>query len=67
MKSIKALKKSRNNVKVQEKLASIEKACLSNSNLVIPILEAALEYATLGEIVDAMKNHFGEWKENPVI
>ena len=29
-----------------------------------PIIEAALEYATLGEIVDSMKTVFGEWTEN---
>ena len=32
-----------------------------------PIIDAALSYATLGEIVDSMKEVFGEWRENPVI
>ena len=31
------------------------------------IIEAAKSYATLGEIVDAMKDVFGEWQENPVL
>ena len=31
------------------------------------IIEAAKSYATLGEIVNAMKEVFGEWNENPVI
>ena len=26
-------------------------------------IDAALEYATLGEIVEAMKNVFGDWQE----
>ena len=29
-----------------------------------PIISAALEYATLGEIVDSMKEVYGEWTEN---
>ena len=32
-----------------------------------PIIEASLEYATLGEIVNAMKEVFGEWQETSVI
>ena len=64
---LKELKKTRNNKKVIEKLNNIEKACLSDTNLVLPIIEAALEYASLGEIVDAMKKHFGEWFEKPII
>ena len=49
------------------KLLNIEKACKSKLNLVKPIIEAALEYATLGEIVNSMKKHFGEWHEKPII
>ena len=67
IKNIKTLKKTRNNKKVLEKLNLIESACINGDNLVPLIIEAALEYASLGEIVDAMKNHFGEWNENPVI
>ena len=61
------LKRNRDNTKVNEKLLNIEKACKSKLNLVKPIIEAALEYATLGEIVNSMKKHFGEWHEKPII
>jgi methylmalonyl-CoA mutase N-terminal domain/subunit len=35
--------------------------------LVPPIVAAAKEMATMGEIVDAMKTVFGEWTETPVV
>jgi len=31
-----------------------------------PIINAAKSYATLGEIVDAMKDVFGEWQETSI-
>ena len=31
------------------------------------IIDAALSYATLGEIVDSIKKVFGEWQENSII
>ena len=40
---------------------------MSKQNLVPLIIDAALEYATLGEIVDAMKKHFGDWHEKSII
>ena len=64
---IKTLKRNRNNKLVNMKLKRIEKACINKDNLVPVIVEAALEYATLGEIVNAMKNHFGEWQEKNII
>ena len=36
----------------------------TQENVMQPIIDAALEYATLGEIVDSMKKVFGEWSEN---
>jgi methylmalonyl-CoA mutase N-terminal domain/subunit len=31
-----------------------------------PIIKAAKTYATLGEIVEAMKDIFGEWQESSI-
>ena len=64
---MKSIKFNRNNNIVKDKLLDIEKACKSNDNLVPFIIDAVLEYATLGEIVEAMKNCFGEWTEKTVI
>lgn len=59
--------KKRNNDKVDVKLKAITKACKNNDNLVPLIIDAALEYATLGEIVESMKVVFGEWQEKSII
>ena len=61
------LKKERNNDSVQKKLLEIENCCINDKNLMPAIINAALEYATLGEIVNAMKKHFGEWNEKTII
>ena len=58
------VKKERNNEKVDELLLKITKTAKDGGNVMHPIIEASLEYATLGEIVDAMKVVYGEWTEN---
>jgi len=67
LESLSNLKKKRNNNLVKQKLLIVEATCKNNNNLVPVIIEAVLEYATLGEIVNSMKNHFGEWSENSII
>jgi methylmalonyl-CoA mutase N-terminal domain/subunit len=59
-----SLKKNRSSKKVQSKLEVITETCKGNSNLMVPVIEAAKEGATLGEIVTAMKTVFGEWEES---
>jgi len=66
IKKLKELKGSRNNSNVQEALVKISEACRDNTNLMHPIINASKEYATMGEIVDAMKIEFGEWQETAV-
>ena len=65
--NLNSLKASRDNAAVKKKLDKITSACQSDKNLVPLIIEASLEYATLGEIVKSMKKIFGEWQENSVI
>ena len=48
-------------------IIAIRKACKSDDNIIPYIIEAVNEYATLGEIVDAMKDIFGEWHETSII
>ena len=67
IKRLNDMKKKRNNSKVKIKLKSIENACQSKENLVPLIIDAALEYATLGEIVSSMQSHFGDWQEKSII
>ena len=64
---IKKIKEKRDNIKVEKSLKSITDACKTTTNLLPLIVNAALEYSTLGEIVDSMKSVFGEWKEQSII
>jgi methylmalonyl-CoA mutase, N-terminal domain len=57
------IKKHRNQDLVDRTLEKIENCCKTNENLMPIIVEAVESYATLGEIVDSMKEVFGEWKE----
>ena len=60
------VKNNRDDICVRNSLKRITKACSKNDNLVIPIIEAAKNYCTLGEIVEAIKVEFGEWSESSV-
>jgi methylmalonyl-CoA mutase, N-terminal domain len=58
---INAVKAERNNEKVKQILLRLDADARANVNLMPTILEAAEEYATLGEIADTMRNVFGEF------
>ena len=66
-KAIEELRKKRNNQKVNDALEDIRDACSSERNIMEPIIHAAKAYTTLGEIVQEMKDVFGEWQETTVI
>ena len=63
---LKSLKDSRDAYRVKKSLEAIKIACKNGNNLMTPIISAAKEYATLGEIVDIMKSQFGEWNETTI-
>ncbi len=63
---IKALRERRDNDSVAKRLEALKKAAEGTENLMPPILEAARAYATLGEIIDVLKEVFGEFKEIPI-
>ena len=65
-KSIKALKNERNQQKVHDSLLDIKDAARGSKNLLPPIIEAAKSLATMGEIVESLKQEFGEWNETSV-
>src|ERR1035437_6245879 len=60
---LKKIKSERNNEKVKVCLAAIKKDAQDNKNLMPSIIAAVKEYCTVGEIVDAMKAVYGEFKE----
>lgn len=61
MEKIKQVKASRDNARVQEILSDLESNARGDVNLMPSILEAAENYATLGEIADVMRKVFGEY------
>ena len=64
--AVRNLKTMRDSALVEKKLNEIKKACSNKDNIMPPIIEAAKAYATLGEIVAAMKAVFGEWQESSI-
>ncbi len=64
--ALKSLRSQRDNGKVLTSLEKVTEACQNGTNIMPPIIEAAKQYATLGEIVDAMKQVFGEWQESSI-
>ena len=66
-KKLTELRDSRDQTKVDTALKRVEETSRDGANLVPPIVAAAKEMATMGEIVDAMKTVFGEWTETPVV
>ncbi len=61
------VKAERNNEDVKSKLQKLKNAAEGNSNLIPHIIEAVKTYATIGEISNALREVFGEYKENVTI
>lgn len=61
------LKKERDNKKVKQALAEVTKVARSDQNIMPVLIEAAKAYATVGEITDAMRTVFGEYKEPGIL
>ena len=57
-----AVKKKRNQKKVKQALDGIKKAAATDVNLFPSVLDAVKKYATVGEISDAMRSVFGEFR-----
>jgi len=60
---LKKVKKTRNNSLVKRNLMDLKKAAQDNLNLMPFILNCVKCYATLGEIIDALKEVYGEYQE----
>ncbi len=59
---LRAIKAERDAALVTARLAALEDAARGRTNLMPPILEAVQAYATLGEICDALRRVFGEYR-----
>jgi len=62
IKRLQELKKSRDNLAVQNKLADLQQAAQGNDNLMPYILDAVRLYATEGEICNVLRDVFGEYR-----
>jgi len=63
---LKRLKSERNNDLVNNDLDQLKEAAKGTKNLVPLVLQAARNYVTEGEIISALKEVFGEYKETPI-
>ncbi len=63
---LKKLKESRDNDAVARSLAALKKSAAGSDNLIPKIMDAVRVYATEGEIVAALKEIFGEYREKPL-
>lgn len=63
---VKALRQARDQEKTEEALGLLTEACRTGNNVMPPLLEAVRQSATLGEMVDAMKQVYGTYTETPV-
>jgi methylmalonyl-CoA mutase N-terminal domain/subunit len=57
------VKKTRNNAQVGEKILDLKKAASDEQNLMPYILSCVKAYATLGEIMDSLREVYGEYQE----
>jgi methylmalonyl-CoA mutase N-terminal domain/subunit len=57
------VKNSRNNKNVKECLEKLGEACVSNRNVMNPIVDAVREYATLQEVCDVFRSVFGKYRD----
>ncbi|MCG8607376.1 methylmalonyl-CoA mutase family protein, partial [bacterium] len=60
------MKKNRNDAQVREALGRLKEAAAAPSNLMPHFIACAKAYATIGEMIDVLKEEFGEYKEPPI-
>ncbi|WP_152945799.1 acyl-CoA mutase large subunit family protein [Desulfofundulus thermobenzoicus] len=62
---VQKLRRERDNIRVQETLEALRKACQGTENVIPYILECVRAYATEGEMIQVMREVFGEYREKP--
>jgi len=63
---LRKLRESRNNDAVEWALKELKKAAKNGENVMPYILEAVRRYATLGEVMNTLKEVYGIWVEPPI-
>ncbi len=64
--SVKKLRQTRDNIRVNETLSTLRQQASKNDNLIPYILDCVKCYATMGEIIQVFREEFGEYKEKPL-
>ena len=64
---VQALRARRDSQAVEARLAELKQAAARDDvNLMPPIIDAARDYVTMGEMCDALREVWGVWRETPV-
>ncbi|RLD26950.1 MAG: methylmalonyl-CoA mutase [Bacteroidetes bacterium] len=63
IKKLQRIKETRNDPAVQSCLEKLKEDCLQNVNLMPAVIEAVKAYASVGEIIQVMKDVYGEYEE----
>ncbi len=66
IRKINKLKERRNNDKVRETIEKLKEAAKGSENLMPFIMDAVREYATIGEIINILKEVFGTYHEDSI-
>ncbi len=66
IKILQHVRDQRNNHKVQEKLEKLKQAAKGTENLMPYIMDAIIEYASIGEVMATLKEVFGEYREDSI-
>lgn len=64
---LRKVKAERDEKKVNETLSAVKEAALTGKNLLPPLIQAVKAYATNGEMVSALKEVFGEYREMAIV
>jgi methylmalonyl-CoA mutase N-terminal domain/subunit len=67
MERLRKLRAGRDNLKVKQVLEKVSQVAQSADNVMPVMIEAVETYATLGEIGDALRQAFGEYRERNVV
>ena len=67
IKFLNKVRAERNNEEVKLKLNRVKSVASTNENLMPPILDAVRTYASIGEICNALREVFGEYKESNIL
>lgn len=60
---VRELRAKRDDARYQTAMAELRQAIQSEQNLMQPVLDAVRSYATVGEIVELMRDEYGIWRE----